>query len=387
MQFDWREGNNAQLLQSKEEFFARVLQSLEQAKQQVLIETCLLADDLLGQRFCQVLSALAQRGVKVKLRLDVRRLRHFSEPSSEQLSSAGVSISCYRGQLGKPMTRLHRRLVVIDQQRAFIGGCDFGQTLQPCSFELALEISGPIVADVQRLLLAPTQRKPGSLISWLNRYPEARLPAQGCHTGSAHMHLLTGAKHNLETALIEAIESAQNRISILTTHFCPPPALLSALLAAAERGVVVKLFIPKAATKGFNRLQQSLLKHAFSNAGGQLYSYCAPEISGKVILIDQAWVCLGSSNLDPQSLVRNIEADIIIRDYTLNQQLHQLIEQLPNHQRLNQPMAQEQQGLGLSQFALDGLYYLRRHFAGLDRRLAIASLSHHPLPTGTAKQA
>src|SRR5690606_13315893 len=117
-------------------------------------------------------------------------------------------------------------------------------------------------------------------------------------------------KHNIERHYLRAIRSAKKRIVIANAYFFPGYTMLHALRNAARRGVKVILILQGQPDMPWVRLLSSLLYGYLVNGGVTIYEYCKRPLHGKVALVDDHWVTVGSSNLDPLSLALNLEANL-----------------------------------------------------------------------------
>jgi cardiolipin synthase len=159
MNYNWREGNQVQLLINGEEYYPRVFECIRAAQREVLIETFIIFEDKVGNELQQVLIDAAQRGVRVELTVDGYGTADLSREFVAAMTGAGVNIHVFDpsprrlGMRTNLFRRLHRKVVVIDGERGFIGGInysadhlgDFGPMAKQ---DYAVEVAGPIVADL-----------------------------------------------------------------------------------------------------------------------------------------------------------------------------------------------------------------------------------------------
>ena len=157
--------HSLRLLENGEEFFARVNEVVAQARREILLETFILFEDKVGRDLQQGLVAAARRGVRVELTVDGYGSPGYSPEFASALVDAGVRLRVFdphRPLLGMRMhvfRRLHRKLLVVDGERAFIGGinhsadhlADFGPESKQ---DYAVEVAGPIVATIRDFMLA-----------------------------------------------------------------------------------------------------------------------------------------------------------------------------------------------------------------------------------------
>jgi cardiolipin synthase len=230
---------------------------------------------------------------------------------------------------------------VIDQQVAFVGGinysadhlADFGPEAKQ---DYAVEIHGPLVAEIHRFChaaLAVGMRHQREKRQWLRgRRQWRQSPEQLPHEGSADA-LFVVRDNRLHMDDIErhyriAIRSARKRIVIANAYFFPGYRFIKELKRAARRGVDVRLVLQGQPDMAFVKTAAEMLYHSLLKAGVRIYEYCDRPLHGKVAVMDDEWSTVGSSNLDPMSLVFNLEANVIIRDREFTQTLSNNLEKL-----------------------------------------------------------
>lgn len=350
MRFDWRDGNRVHLLENGEAFFPRVNEVIADAKSEVLLETFILAEDKVGEALQKTLLDAARRGVQVMLNLDGFGSADLSTDFIRQLTDAGVQIQIFdpgqrlMGQRLNVFRRLHRKLIVVDGEIAFVGGinfsadhlADFGPQAKQ---DYAVEVNGPIVADIHRFVSAQLARPLQQRRRWWQRrYPHPIYPSRGAHRGDARMLLVSRDniehRNDIEEQYLQAIRSAQARLVIANAYFFPGYRVLREIRNAARRGVHVRLILQGQPDMPIAKFGARMLYNYLLRDGVQIFEYCTRPLHGKVALVDQEWSTVGSSNLDPLSLSLNLEANLVIRDHSFNHELHQALDQLmQNHCR------------------------------------------------------
>jgi len=237
--------------------------------------------------------------------------------------------------------RMHRKIVVVDGERAFVGGINYSAdhlaNFGPAAKQdYAVEIEGPLVADIEQFvraqLLLGQQPQSGRLQQFLRRKPARPARATPAAVGGVQAMLVT--RDNIEhTSDIErhyriAIRGARRRIIIANAYFFPGYRLLRQLRKAAKRGVDVRLILQGEPDMPIVKIAASMLYNHLLCAGVKVYEYRDRPLHGKVALTDDEWSTVGSSNLDPLSLSLNLEANIIIKDRAFNQHLGEHLLQL-----------------------------------------------------------
>jgi cardiolipin synthase len=333
----WVDGNHFELLENGEEFFPAVFAAIEGAQREVLIETFILFEDKVGLALHGVLVNAARRGVSVDVTVDGFGSPQLSVGFIEALTEAGVRLHVFDPppKLSRHLRmfrRLHRKMVVVDGERGFIGGlnfsadhlADFGPEAKQ---DYAVEASGPIVAvmrhEVQQII-APRQGRR----RWL-RQRQAAAPALEAlaRTGSSRAQLVIrdNEKHrdDIERQYRRALYAAQREVIIANAYFFPGYRLLKAMQRAARRGVKVRLILQGQPDIPWAAFATRMLYERLLRAGVQVHEYCERPMHGKVALFDEEWATVGSSNLDPLSLSLNLEANVVIQDRAFNARLRE----------------------------------------------------------------
>ncbi|KQM77373.1 cardiolipin synthase ClsB [Xylophilus sp. Leaf220] len=342
----WVPGNQFTLLENGEAYFPRVFECIAAARQEVLLETFILFEDKVGLALRDALVQAAKNGAKVDVMVDGYGSPDLSPEYLHSLTSVGVRVRVFDpaerifGQRYNMLRRMHRKLVVVDGTRGFVGGinysadhlADFGPEAKQ---DYAVEVTGPVVADIHRFLLhAIAISGPGR--RWLRRRAEAKpagdaIPA----AGPADAIFVTRDNHrhtnDIERHYRAAIRAARERIVIANAYFFPGYRLIQEMRRAAQRGVDVRLILQGKPDMPIVKTAATLLYHHLLHAGVRIYEYCDRPLHGKVALVDGAWSTVGSSNLDPLSLSLNLEANVVIRDPAFNAHLHERLDHLMQH--------------------------------------------------------
>jgi cardiolipin synthase len=368
----WVPGNRVRLLENGEEYFPRVFEAIAQAQKEVLIETFILFDDPVGRQLQAGVIAAARRGLRVELTVDGYGSADLPLPFIEAITTAGVRFHIFDprppvfGVRTNIFRRLHRKLVVIDACRAFIGGINFseehlvGSGLQ-AKQDYAVEVEGPVVRDLHRLAEAAVGPVEGHWRRWWHRWRRQPPTAPtAAHAGGADAALVVrdNERHrdDIERHYRAAIRSAHREVLIANAYFFPGYRLLRALRQAARRGVSVRLILQGRPDMNWARWAALTLYEHLLRARVEIYEYCERPLHGKVAVIDGEWVTVGSSNLDPLSLFLNLEANLVVRDREFAAALRARLERLLSGQcqrvapgqALRWPLLRE--GLGLLAF-------------------------------------
>ncbi|MBS1154639.1 MAG: hypothetical protein H6R07_563 [Proteobacteria bacterium] len=322
-------GNQLDLLCNGQDYFPRLLNAIHAARHEVFIETYLYEFDEVGTAVAQALIEAAGRKVAVKLLIDGFGARTFPKDWREKLLAEGVLLLTFRPRIS-PLTldrtrlrRLHRKLAVIDGEVGFIGGIniisDFNEQLPGVlpRYDYAVEVRGPLVpymhAAVDRIWrhTAWGQLKR----DWLRG---SRLRPLGEIAGHVQAKFVTRDnlhhRRDIEIEYLRAIESARHEIIIANSYFLPGLRFRRALMRAAVRGVRVVLLLQGKVDHLLLHYASRGFYHQFLSAGMEIHEFHKGFMHAKVAVIDGRWSTVGSSNIDPLSLLLAREANLFVRD-------------------------------------------------------------------------
>lgn len=341
----WVAGNQVRLLQSGAEFFPALIAALDAAQTEVRFETYIFNLDASGVQVSDALVRAALRGVRVALLLDGVGSRQLPRAWLEKIRREGIRVLIYRppylGWLTNPVNlrRLHRKIAVIDASIAFLGGINIMDDFMPVAWaaprlDYSVALNGPLVdpiySNVKRMwrLVARSQLQPA-----LDDFP--RLTPDLSPQGQARVAYIVrdNLRHrrNIERAYLAAIVTAQRDIMIASAYFLPGRSFRRALKKAVARGVRVRLLVQGRTDHLFFLAASRALYGDLLNAGVSIFEYHASELHAKVAVMDSHWVTIGSSNIDPFSLLLAREANIVCEDRELAHQLEEKLQHALQH--------------------------------------------------------
>ena len=341
----WVGGNQIALLENGEEFFPRVFESIAAAYREVLLETFILFEDKVGLALHAALLTAARRGVQIDITIDGYGSPDLSPAFISALTDAGVRVHVFDpspkiwGYRTNLFRRMHRKIVVVDGTRAFVGGinysadrlADFGPKAKQ---DYSVELQGPLVADIHAFVRSQLgvgtlpKNLPGPSARLIR--PAAPLPAPDASNAQAMLVTRDNREHktDIERHYRIALRGARHRIIIANAYFFPGYRLLWQLRKAARRGVDVRLILQGEPDMPIVKVAAGLLHQHLLGAGVRICEYLERPLHGKVALTDDEWATMGSGNLDPLSLSLNLEANIIVKDRTFNHHLAANLEHL-----------------------------------------------------------
>lgn len=320
------------LLENGEEFFARVNEAVDAARREILLETFILFEDKVGQELHRRLVEAARRGVRVELTVDGYGSPGFSHDFLSALADAGARLRVFdphKPLLGMRMhmfRRLHRKLLVVDGERAFVGGINFGADhladFGPrAKQDYSLEIEGPLVATVRGFMRTALEGD-GTGERWR--------PPRHQHGDAVRFVVRDNHRHSraIEAEYRQAIRAAREEVIIANAYFFPGYGFLRDLRQAARRGVAVALVVQGEPDTPLAQTAARTLYRHLVEGGVEIYEYCRRPFHGKVAVIDGEWATVGSSNLDPLSLSLNLEANVFVRDRDFAADLRERLQSL-----------------------------------------------------------
>lgn len=330
-------GNQLTLLQNGTEYFPALEAAIDRASSHVFLETYIYADDATGQRIAAALVRAALRGVATHLIIDGYGAQDYPASAIRALRAAGVEVLIYRPQISpwrfrrQRLRRLHRKLAVIDQSVAFVGGINIVNDADapdaPPQFDFSVSIEGPLVASI----LQEMQKLHAHMLRIRLRLPDtATAPLALPPAGKMRAAFIqrTNLKHrrDIERAYLRAIGKARHEIILANSYFLPGRRFRKALLLAAARGVKVKLLLQGRIEFRFVHYATRALYDELLAAGIEIHEYQPSILHAKVAVIDKVWATVGSSNIDPTSLHLSREANVAVFDRTFAASLHASLE-------------------------------------------------------------
>jgi len=330
-------GNQLTLLQNGTEYFPALETAIDSASSHVYLESYIYADDATGQRIAAALMRAAQRGVATHLIIDGYGAQDYPASAIQALRAAGVDALIYRAQISpwrfrrQRLRRLHRKLAVIDQSVAFVGGINIVNDAvspdAPPQFDFTVAVQGPLVTSIlqeMRKLHAHMLRIRLRLTDTAPALPAA--PPAGKMRAAFIQRTNLKHRRDIERAYLHAIGKARHEIILAISYFLPSYRFRTALLLAAARGVKVKLLLQGRIEFRFVHYATRALYDELLAAGIEIYEYQPSILHAKVAVIDQVWATVGSSNIDPTSLHLSREANVVAFDHAFAATLHASLE-------------------------------------------------------------
>ncbi len=320
-------GNRLTLLENGAAYFPDLIAGLDAARWEIHLETYIFEADATGREVAGALMRAARRGVVTRLLLDGYGSRFLADDFLHQLRGAGVEVLYFRPDIGprlrkRRLRRMHRKLVVVDARIGYVGGINIiddlhGRHLAAPRQDYAVKVEGPLVARMH----AAASRL-WRLVTWsrlgLHRGEEAWLKVHVEAVGEQRAEFLTRdnlrRRRAIEIAYLHAIHRAKREILIANAYFMPGIRFRHALVDAARRGVRVVLLMQGHSDHPFYQLAARALYRYFLENGVEIHEYHATELHAKAAVVDGQWATVGSSNIDPLSLLLAREANLVAHD-------------------------------------------------------------------------
>ncbi|TPG82584.1 cardiolipin synthase [Pseudomonas caspiana] len=326
------EGNKIDLLQDGPSTYQSMIKAIEAARDHINMETYILDDDEVGQRFSAALIAQQQKGVQVNLIRD--SIGTLGTPSAffSRLTDAGIKVLEYNpvnpatAKVGWDVNqRDHRKLLIVDGRIAFLGGINISSVYSGGSFsahsktrptgelpwrDTDLRIEGPVVADLQKLFIGTWTTQKGEPLAARHYFPPQE--RKGTEVIRAIGSSPDEPFSQIYATLISALHSAQTEIWLTNAYFVPDPQLLAALKEAAARGVDVKLVLPSSTDSWLVFHAGRAYYRELLEANVKLYERRDALLHVKTAVIDGVWSTVGSTNLDWRSFLHNDEVNVVV---------------------------------------------------------------------------
>ena len=345
-------GNRVALLQDGPGTYAAMFEAIEQARDHVNLESYILEAEGPGEEFARRLIARAKAGVRVNVLYD--SFGSIGTPASyfDHLRANGVNVCEYNPlrRLGNLLSRAlhlrdHRKLMVVDGRVGFIGGVNISPVYAAGSSPLAtlgasgahagdatapepgwrdthVRVEGPIVAQLQRLFMHHWGRHSSIALRGTHYFPplapvgQQRVALAACDAGRR--------RNPFYRALLSALDAAQHRIYLTTAYLVPTRRFMRTLLRAVQRGVEVRLLLP-GSSDFWLPLQAGRSHYGRLLRGGvHVHELQDALLHAKTCVIDGLWTTVGSSNLDWRSFLHNAEANVVVLDAGLAQEMEQV---------------------------------------------------------------
>lgn len=312
-------GNLIEPLENGDEAFPPMLEAISAARHSLALTTYIFDNDDVGRQFADALVAAHARGVAVRVIIDAVGQRYSWPSMLRRLRAAGVPAGAYmpiimNRNLAALNLRNHRKLLVADGQTAFTGGMNIrgGNVLAKPSRhpvrDLQFRVRGPVVQDLMSVFVSDWEFVAGESLSGARWFP----PLDECGPIVARA-IPDGPDEYFEVLrmiILGALAQARESVLIATPYFLPDAGLISALNTAALRGVSVDLLLPEKNNLKLVQWASFALYWQVLDRGCRIWHSPPPFDHSKLMLVDDRWALVGSTNWDPRSMRLNFELNL-----------------------------------------------------------------------------
>ena len=329
------EGNRVEMLADPHEALLAMQREIESARHFVHLEYYIIAGDEVTKQLFDCLLVAAKRGVEIRILYDALgslylRRRHFKELVKTGAKIAGFLPFSLVPQRINVNFRNHRKILVIDGTVAFTGGTNIGREYlgkrnKSQWHDYSVRVEGPVCRQLQDVFAKDWRFTTREDLFHTRYYPVR--PS----SGDSVIQVLESGPDSpfslLHQTLFLMLNSAREEILLTTPYFVPDPAIMTALIGAALRGVRVRLVLPLKSDARLVQYASRSFYDALLRAGVEIYEYQPRILHAKMMIIDRRWTMLGSANMDIRSFRLNFELNLIIYGASMAEQASSLFQQ------------------------------------------------------------
>ena len=317
------DGNRIDSLINGDEIFPSMLAAIRAARRSITFETYIYWSESIGREFADALIERARAGVKVHVLLDWIGSARMEDKYLQEMKAAGIEIERYHAphwsNLARMNNRTHRKLLVIDGAVGFTGGVGIADQWRGTAQDdkhwrdSHFRAEGPVVAQIQAVFMDNWIKATGRVLHSDAYFPA--VPARGTQSAQMFSSSPTGGSESMRLMYLMAITAARSSIHLSSSYFVPDDLTINALVAAAKRGVKVRIITPgsdidtEIVRKASRALWGPLLE-----AGVEIAEYQPTMFHCKVMVVDALLVSVGSTNFDERSFRLNDEANLNVFD-------------------------------------------------------------------------
>jgi cardiolipin synthase len=316
--------------------YPAMIQSIQCAKRYIVLSSYIFDYDSLGRQFVDALAKAHQRGVIVNVLLDGIGIGYSWHKSDRALKKMGVKTARYLPVVSFTSIRFinlrnHRKILCIDGGVAYIGGMNLSKnnvvkfSVHPID-DVQFKVTGPVIDQISQVFKEDWFFATGELIEFpsYNSVTSEQTNEQKSEQSVIARVIQDGPDehHNrIRWTLINALVCAQHSVKIMTPYFIPDQILMTSLHAAALRGVCIEIIVPQHSNIPFVDWVMEANFSRIIEHGIQIYKNKRPFDHSKIVLIDDIWSFIGSSNWDARSLEFNFEINLECYNEALNTKL------------------------------------------------------------------
>jgi cardiolipin synthase len=317
------DGNKADVLLNGDRIFPAMLDAIRAAQQSINFETYIYWEGTIGREFTEALSERARAGVKVNVLLDWIGSMKIDDASLDEMRRAGVQVHRYHKpvwwKLARLNNRTHRKLLIVDGKVGFTGGVGIADKWRGNAQDADhwrdshFRVVGPVVGQMQAVFNDNWTKATGEVLDGPAYFPA--LVAQGDMPAQMFSSSPTGGSESMHLMYLLAITAARHSIHLSNSYFVPDELAVKALVAAAKRGVDVRIITPGPI------IDSDVVRAASRERWGELLAagvrmaeYQPTMYHVKALIVDSLLVSVGSTNFDNRSFILNDEANLNVLD-------------------------------------------------------------------------
>ena len=316
-------GNTIQALVNGDEIFPPMLEAIRGARKTICFETYIYWSGKIGREFAEALAKQAQAGVKVHVLLDWAGSFKMDQELMDLMKDAGVQVLKYHPlrwyNVARMNNRTHRKLLVVDGTIAFTGGVGIADNWLGHAQDAEhwrdshFRIEGPVASQMQAAFLDNWIKTSGEVLHGADYFPE--LKDSGTHYAQVFKSSSSEGSESARLLYLLSIASAEKTVYIANAYFVPDDLSLDTIIQALKRGVALKILLPgkRIDTEPVRRASRARWGDILK-AGGRIYEYQPTMYHCKIMVVDEVWTTVGSTNFDSRSFRLNDEANLNVYD-------------------------------------------------------------------------
>jgi cardiolipin synthase len=323
-------GNGVRIFTNGPAFYPAMLEAIRGASRSVNMECYIFQPGRIADEFVEALSERARQGVNVTLVVDAIGSLSFWGRPLRRLRDAGCRVESYQRlrwySLARINNRTHRELLIVDGRVAFVGGAGVADWWADPAIartrkrrgwrDTMARIEGPIVAALQGVAAENWLECCGEILTGPEYFPDLE------RAGNTTAFVVKSSPSDRATASRVTfqllMEGADHHVRITTPYFLPDRALRRAIVEIATRGVAVSVIVPGRKTdQRWVRLASRRMWGDLLRAGVRIYEYQKVMMHAKVLIVDELWSVVGTTNIDNRSFEHNDEVNVAMRDHAV----------------------------------------------------------------------
>jgi len=316
-------GNRVRALCNGDEIFPAMLEAIRSARRTITFETYIYWSGEIGRAFADALAERARSGVKVHVLLDWVGTGKMNQSMIASMEQAGIEVRKYHPlrwyHLGRLNNRTHRKLLVVDGVVGFTGGVGIadqwlGNAEDPEHWrDSHFRINGPAVAQMQAAFMDNWIETRSVVLHGDEYFPP--LERAGPQSAQVFKSSSNEGSESARLMYLLSISSAARSVRIANAYFVPDDLSVATLAAARRRGVQVEIIVPGRHTDAVIVRRASRSRWGpLLEAGVAIYEYQPTMYHTKVMIVDDVWTSVGSTNFDSRSFRLNDEANLNVLD-------------------------------------------------------------------------